>query len=243
MRELVWDAVTKLCSFGFWTFGTFWTLRTGGRSPRGSQSASPSLLSAKSANKFQQISRKSFASRRSLTAKSCPGIKKTKHTTPLLSPAYQIAARGKQIFKTKGSNSLGKFRQRKEPTPPKRLFSTKDPNPRNEKNQKYLREKNKSCGKNSPAEKPSCFPYKKLRKNQLPLKNQIRGTIITKSREKNLDSPAETQTASHTKGQRKSEFILYCTVHYIYACVHANRTGTPLSPKFIYINLERATDR
>jgi hypothetical protein len=33
-----------------------------------------SLLSAKSANKFQQISRKSFASRRSLTAKSCRPI-------------------------------------------------------------------------------------------------------------------------------------------------------------------------
>jgi hypothetical protein len=68
------NPVTKLCSFGFWTFGT---LRTGGRSPRGSQSASPQPLPQKAPRnfkKFQEISRKSFASRRSLTAKSCRPI-------------------------------------------------------------------------------------------------------------------------------------------------------------------------
>ncbi len=72
--SLYGNPVTKLCSFGFWTFGTH---RTGGRSPRGSQSASPQPLPQKAPtnfNKFQQISTKSFASRRSLTAKSCRPI-------------------------------------------------------------------------------------------------------------------------------------------------------------------------
>ena len=72
--SLYGNPVAKLCSFGFWTFGT---LRTGGRSPRGSQSASPQPLPQKAPtnfNKFQQISTKSFASRRSLTAKSCRPI-------------------------------------------------------------------------------------------------------------------------------------------------------------------------
>jgi hypothetical protein len=50
--------------------------------------------------------------------------------------------------------------------PPNDSFQKKEPNPRNEKNQKCGK-KPKVAGKNlnSPAENPDCFPYKKLRKN------------------------------------------------------------------------------
>jgi hypothetical protein len=72
--SLYGNPVTKLCSFGFWTFGTFGTLRTGGRSPRGSQSPSPQPLPQKAPTNFNKFQRKSFASRRSLTAKSCRPI-------------------------------------------------------------------------------------------------------------------------------------------------------------------------
>jgi hypothetical protein len=67
-----------------------------------------------------------------------------------------------KISKRKGANSLGKFRQRKEPTHPKNDSFQQKNQIRDEKNQKLR--KSKSCGKklDSPAEKPDGFPYKNI---------------------------------------------------------------------------------
>ena len=71
LRELVWESSHKVMQF--WILDV-WDA-SDGRTQSAWESVSLSSASAaKSANKFQQISRKSFASRRSLTAKSCRPI-------------------------------------------------------------------------------------------------------------------------------------------------------------------------
>jgi hypothetical protein len=78
--------------------------------------------------------------------------------------------------------------------------------------------KTKSCGKNldSPAEKPRLLPYKKMRKNQHPLKNQIRGTKITKSCENNSDSPRRNPDCFPYKKLRRVTITLGSETTYLF---------------------------